>query len=64
MEKTGKKFSDDRLGLMAYQIAKRFVDDCLADIDEVWGLESGLVGRWSICWNGRLHRNLIRVSPP
>ena len=28
---------------MAYQIAKRFVDDCLKDIEEVWGLESGLV---------------------
>lgn len=36
-------FSEDRLGLMAHQIAKRFVDDCLADIEEVWGLESGLV---------------------
>ena len=38
-----EQFSDDRLGLMAHQIAKRFVDDCLIDIDEVWGLESGLV---------------------
>jgi genome maintenance exonuclease 1 len=28
---------------MAHQIAKRFIDDCLGDIDEVWGLESGLV---------------------
>ena len=37
------QFSDDKLGLMAHQIAKRFVDDCLIDIDEVWGLESGLV---------------------
>ena len=36
-------FSEDRLGLMAHQIAKRFVDDCLKDIEEVWGLESGLV---------------------
>ena len=36
-------FSEDRLGLMAHQIAKRFVDDCLVDIEEVWGLESGLV---------------------
>ncbi|MDA0900246.1 MAG: preprotein translocase subunit TatA, partial [Proteobacteria bacterium] len=38
-----KQFTDDRLGLMAHQIAKRFIDDCLNDIDEVWGLESGLV---------------------
>ena len=38
-----ERFTDDRLGLMAHQIAKRFVDDCLRDIDEVWGLESGLV---------------------
>ena len=38
-----EQFTDDRLGLMAHQIAKRFVDDCLNDIDEVWGLESGLV---------------------
>ena len=38
-----EQFTDDRLGLMAHQIAKRFVDDCLRDIDEVWGLESGLV---------------------
>ena len=28
---------------MAHQIAKRFIDDCLGDIEEVWGLESGLV---------------------
>ena len=38
-----EQFNDDKLGLMAYQIAKRFIDDCLADIEEVWGLESGLV---------------------
>ena len=38
-----EQFSDDRLGLMAHQIAKRFIDNCLGDIEEVWGLESGLV---------------------
>ena len=38
-----KNFTDDRTGSMALQIAKRFIDDCLGDIDEVWGLESGLV---------------------
>ena len=38
-----EQFTDDRLGLMAHQIAKRFIDDCLGDIEEVWGLESGLV---------------------
>ena len=31
------------MGLISKQIAKRFIDDCLDDIDEVWGLESGLV---------------------
>ena len=38
-----EQFTEDRLGLMAHQIAKRFIDDCLKDIEEVWGLESGLV---------------------
>ena len=38
-----KNFLDDRLGLLAHQISKRFVEDCLSDIDEVWGLESSLV---------------------
>ena len=38
-----EQFTEDRLGLMAHQIAKRFIDDCLGDIEEVWGLESGLV---------------------
>ena len=36
-------FTDDKIGLLSQQIAKRFIDDCLNDIDEVWGLESGLV---------------------
>ena len=40
--KDWQNFTDDRFGLMAEQIAKRFIDDCLGDIDEVWGLESGL----------------------
>ena len=38
-----EQFTEDRLGLMAHQIAKRFINDCLGDIEEVWGLESGLV---------------------
>jgi len=38
-----EEFSDDRMGLIAHQIAKRFVNDCLGGIEEVWGLESGLV---------------------
>ena len=41
--KTWKNFTDDKLGLLSEQIAKRFIDDCLGDIEEVWGLESGLV---------------------
>ena len=36
-------FTDDKMGMLAHQIAKRFICDCLGDIDEVWGLESGLV---------------------
>ncbi len=36
-------FTDDKMGLLSQQIAKRFIHDCLGDIDEVWGLESGLV---------------------
>ena len=36
-------FTDDKIGLLSQQIAKRFIDYCLNDIDEVWGLESGLV---------------------
>ena len=41
--KEWENFTDDKMGLMAQQIAKRFINDCLVDIDEVWGLESGLV---------------------
>ena len=41
--KEWKNFTDDKMGLMSQQIAQRFIDDCLVDIDEVWGLESGLV---------------------
>ena len=41
--KEWKDFTDDKMGLMSQQIAQRFIDDCLDDIDEVWGLESGLV---------------------
>lgn len=41
--KEWKSFTDDKMGLMSQQIAQRFIDDCLDGIDEVWGLESGLV---------------------
>ena len=38
-----EQFTDDKMGMLAHQIAKRFICDCLGDIDQVWGLESGLV---------------------
>ena len=41
--KDWEQFTDDKMGMLAHQIAKRFICDCLGDIDEVWGLESGLV---------------------
>ena len=41
--KEWEQFTDDKIGMLAHQIAKRFICDCLGDIDEVWGLESGLV---------------------
>ena len=41
--KEWEQFTDDKMGMLAHQIAKRFIFDCLGDIDEVWGLESGLV---------------------
>ena len=41
--KEWEHFTDDKMGMLAHQIAKRFICDCLGDIDEVWGLESGLV---------------------
>ena len=41
--KEWEQFTDDKMGMLAHQIAKRFIRDCLGDIDEVWGLESGLV---------------------
>ena len=41
--KEWEQFADDKMGMLAHQIAKRFICDCLGDIDEVWGLESGLV---------------------
>jgi len=37
-----QNFTEDRPGLLSKQIAKRFIEDCLGDIEEVWGLESGL----------------------
>ena len=39
-----EQFTEDRLGLMAHQIAKRFIDDCLGDIEEVWVFDAGRVG--------------------
>ena len=41
--KEWEQFTDDKMGMLAHQIAKRFICDCVGDIDEVWGLESGLV---------------------
>ena len=41
--KEWEQFTDDKMGMLAHQIAKRFICDCLGDIDEVWGLESGVV---------------------
>ena len=41
--KEWEQFTDDKMGMLAHQIAKRFICDCLGDIDQVWGLESGLV---------------------
>ena len=41
--KEWEQFTGDKMGMLAHQIAKRFICDCLGDIDEVWGLESGLV---------------------
>ena len=41
--KEWEQFTDDKMGMLAHLIAKRFICDCLGDIDEVWGLESGLV---------------------
>ena len=41
--KEWEQFTDDKMGMLAHQIAKRFICDCLGEIDEVWGLESGLV---------------------
>ena len=38
-----EQFTDDKFGLMAHKITKRFIDDCLVGIEEVWGLESGLI---------------------
>ena len=41
--KEWEQFTEDKMGMLAHQIAKRFICVCLGDIDEVWGLESGLV---------------------
>ena len=37
------KFTDDRNGFLAKSISSKFISSCLNGIDEVWGLESGLI---------------------
>tara|TARA_A100001234_G_scaffold203776_1_gene198181 strand:+ start:180 stop:848 length:669 start_codon:yes stop_codon:yes gene_type:complete len=37
------KFTDDRSGYLAKSISSKFISSCLDGIDEVWGLESGLI---------------------
>ena len=41
--KSWKKFTDDRNGFLAKSISSKFISSCLNSIDEVWGLESGLI---------------------
>ena len=37
------EFTDDRSGYLAKSISSKFISSCLNGIDEVWGLESGLI---------------------
>lgn len=37
------KFTDDRSGYLAKSISSKFISSCLDGIEEVWGLESGLI---------------------
>tara|TARA_B100000212_G_scaffold107686_2_gene80048 strand:+ start:13023 stop:13691 length:669 start_codon:yes stop_codon:yes gene_type:complete len=37
------EFTDDRSGYLAKSISSKFISSCLDGIDEVWGLESGLI---------------------
>ena len=41
--KSWNKFTDDRNGFLAKSISSKFIASCLDGIDEVWGLESGLI---------------------
>ena len=41
--KSWSKFTDDRNGFLAKSISSKFISSCLNGIDEVWGLESGLI---------------------
>ena len=41
--KSWNKFTDDRNGFLAKSISSKFISSCLNGIDEVWGLESGLI---------------------
>ena len=36
-------FTEDRNGFLAKSISSKFISSCLDGIDEVWGLESGLI---------------------
>ena len=37
------EFTDDRSGYLAKSISSKFISSCLDGIEEVWGLESGLI---------------------
>ena len=41
--KSWDEFTDDRSGYLAKSISSKFISSCLDGIDEVWGLESGLI---------------------
>jgi len=41
--KSWNNFTDDRNGFLAKSISSKFISSCLNGIDEVWGLESGLI---------------------
>ena len=41
--KSWNNFTEDRNGFLAKSISSKFISSCLNGIDEVWGLESGLI---------------------
>jgi|TARA_B100000925_G_scaffold146319_1_gene109587 genome maintenance exonuclease 1 len=41
--KSWNDFTEDRNGFLAKSISSKFISSCLNGIDEVWGLESGLI---------------------